>query len=850
MNKLYCNYCEAEWSYPGNKSFKDCPFCGEPIPEPGYDVRKSELHDILLNIANQYGVNILCESRLIEILEDYEHNIKKKYQRIIRQAVDDRIGANILDLSGGDRSIIEERISAIKSKFKNDNGYDITADYIIDCFLYSLGMNDFIDKDQYYLKTQKNDEFVQSTNSDKGYSFSLDLASYKFPGIKLLDKYENPETSVNKDHLISIKNRIIETLEYYNIHLASITATIGPTVTLYEICLAEEESISRISDLEGDIILSLSELMVRVIVPVSETEPIGIEVPNPNPEVISLRSAICSIEFQEAEYQLPLILGKTISNKTYIKDLAQISNLLIAGAPKQGRSVLLDVIITSLLYKKHPAQLKFVLIGLNKERFENYSKIERHYLAKLPDTETAIIEEINDFGRIIDALTIEMEGRKNLFNHAQVRNVTQYNAKFKTSQLEPEEGHRYLPYIVVIINELADFTANNGQELETNLLNLCKSAHISGIHLVIATQRTTTKILTERIKGVLQNRIALKVTSMVDSRTILGIPDAKLLIGRGDMLFSIGKDIIRLQCPFIDSPEISRITEFIASQEGCQTAFLLPDYIIESNLETAEIDFENLDDFFDEAARLVVQHQNGSTSLIQKTLSIGYNRAGRLIDKLEVAGVVGPFEGRRARQVLIKDEISLEKLLSKLNSRENINKTSDNYVEEYIEFLKESSGENRDDIIKTYNSLRIPLKKRHFNELEDTINFLVFIIDNSEYSINEMGGRDYFRVIYDVKGNCILPFYVVPENEIDISHYLETNHASIYKHYEDIKAFTGCFSVTNLVDDGGGSWVLSFHQTLENTEGNIEEDLVMQIENYITPEALYNFIKDVLSHFE
>ena len=499
------------------------------------------------------------------------------------------------------------------------------------------------------------------------YDPTLDLSSFKFPPINLLEPYKSTETSVSKEELINNKNRIVDTLGNYKIQIDKITATIGPTVTLYEIVPAPGVRISKIKNLEDDIALSLSALGIRIIAPIPGRGTIGIEVPNQNPEIVSMRSVISSVKFQESKYDLPIVLGKTISNETFVVDLTRMPHLLIAGATGQGKSVGLNAILTSLLYKKHPAQLKFVLIDPKKVELTVYSKIERHYLAKLPDTEEAIITDTQKVIHTLQSLTIEMDERYNLLKEAHVRNIKEYNTKFIARRLNPEKGHRYLPYIVVIIDEFADLIMTAGREIETPLARLAQLARAIGIHLVIATQRPTTNIITGVIKANFPSRIAFRVTSMVDSRTILDTPGANQLIGRGDMLITSGSEMIRLQCAFIDTPEIDRITEFIGSQKGYPSAHYLPEYVGETGAESAEVDLRKKDDIFDEAARLVVQHQQGSTSLIQRKFSIGYNRAGRIIDQLEAAGIVGPFEGSKARHVLIKDEYSLEQLLRDLD---------------------------------------------------------------------------------------------------------------------------------------------------------------------------------------
>jgi DNA segregation ATPase FtsK/SpoIIIE, S-DNA-T family len=524
-----------------------------------------------------------------------------------------------------------------------------------------------------FVKEKKSDE--ESLSEDDidslpagDYDPTLDLSSFKFPPVSLLEPYRTAESTVSKEELMNNKNRIVETLGNYKIQIDKITATIGPTVTLYEIVPAPGIRISKIKNLEDDIALSLSALGIRIIAPIPGRGTIGIEVPNQNPEIVSMRSVISSNKFQESKYDLPIVLGKTISNETYVVDLTRMPHLLIAGATGQGKSVGLNAILTSLLYKKHPAQIKFVLIDPKKVELTVYSKIERHYLAKLPDTEEAIITDTQKVIHTLQSLTIEMDQRYNLLKEAHVRNIKEYNGKFIARRLNPEKGHRFLPYIVVIIDEFADLIMTAGREIETPLARLAQLARAIGIHLVIATQRPTTNIITGVIKANFPSRIAFRVTSMMDSRTILDTPGANQLIGRGDMLITAGNEMIRLQCAFIDTPEIDRITEFIGSQRGYPSAHYLPEYAGENESGQAEVDLRKRDDMFDEAARLVVQHQQGSTSLIQRKFSIGYNRAGRIVDQLEAAGIVGPYEGSKARQVLIQDEYTLEQLLRSMDN--------------------------------------------------------------------------------------------------------------------------------------------------------------------------------------
>lgn len=496
---------------------------------------------------------------------------------------------------------------------------------------------------------------------------TLDLSGFQLPTIELLEKHESQNANVTNEELISNKNKIVETLGHYKIKIDKIKATIGPTVTLYEIVPAPGVRISKIKNLEDDIALNLSALGIRIIAPIPGKGTIGIEVPNQQPEVVSMRSLINSRKFQESKFDLAIALGKTISNETYVFDLAKMPHLLVAGATGQGKSVGLNVILASLLYKKHPSQLKFVLIDPKKVELTLYQKIERHYLAKIPDAEESIITDTQKVIYTLNSLCIEMDTRYDLLKKAQVRNIKEYNHKFIKRQLNPENGHKYLPYIVVIIDEFADLIMTAGREVETPLARLAQLARAIGIHLVIATQRPTTNIITGVIKANFPARVAFRVTSMIDSRTILDSPGANQLIGRGDMLFAPGSELIRLQCGFIDIPELDRITDFIGNQRAYPTPFYLPEYVDDKNGDSIlDVDLSKRDALFDDAARLVVAHQQGSTSLIQRKFSIGYNRAGRIVDQLEAAGVVGPFEGSKARQVLFPDEFSLEQYLRSL----------------------------------------------------------------------------------------------------------------------------------------------------------------------------------------
>jgi S-DNA-T family DNA segregation ATPase FtsK/SpoIIIE len=497
------------------------------------------------------------------------------------------------------------------------------------------------------------------------YDPTLDLSSYQFPSIELLEPYNSgKETGVNAEELTANKNRIVETLNNYNIAIDKIKATIGPTVTLYEIIPAAGVRIAKIKNLEDDIALSLSALGIRIIAPIPGKGTIGIEVPNQNPEMVPMRTLIASEKFQKTPMDLPVALGKTISNEIFVADLAKMPHLLMAGATGQGKSVGLNTILVSLLYKKHPSEIKFVLVDPKKVELTLFNKIERHFLARLPDSAESIITDTKKVVHTLNSLCIEMDQRYDLLKDAQVRNLREYNVKFRNRKLNPENGHRFLPYIVLVVDEFADLIMTAGKEVETPIARLAQLARAIGIHLIIATQRPSVNIITGTIKANFPARIAFRVTSKIDSRTILDSGGAEQLIGRGDMLFSTGNDLTRLQCAFVDTPEVEKICEFIGGQRGYPSAFLLPEYVDENSDTKMEIDEGDRDSLFNEAARIVVNHQQGSASLLQRKLKLGYNRAGRIIDQLEAAGIIGPFEGSKAREVLVKDILTLDQMLS------------------------------------------------------------------------------------------------------------------------------------------------------------------------------------------
>lgn len=499
------------------------------------------------------------------------------------------------------------------------------------------------------------------------YDPTLDLGHYQFPSPELLIDYGTGNGKVNNEELVANKDRIVNTLKNYRIEIDKISATVGPTVTLYEIVPAAGVRISKIKNLEDDIALSLAALGIRIIAPIPGRGTIGIEVPNQTPEMVPMRNIIASDKFQHTTHDLPIALGKTINNEIFIADLAKMPHLLMAGATGQGKSVGLNAILVSLLYKKHPAQIKFVLVDPKKVELTLFNKIERHFLAKLPNSEDAIITDNTKVIHTLNSLCIEMDNRYALLQDAQVRNIKEYNAKFINRKLNPNEGHKYLPYIVLVVDEFADLIMTAGKEVETPIARLAQLARAIGIHLIIATQRPSVNIITGTIKANFPARIAFRVTSKIDSRTILDAGGAEQLIGRGDMLLSTGNDLIRIQCAFVDTPEAEKITEFIGSQRAYPSAFLLPEYVGEDGEGgKEEIDLSERDKMFDEAAKLVVQFQQGSASFLQRKLKLGYNRAGRIVDQLEAAGIIGPFEGSKAREVRCKDMAQLDEIMNSI----------------------------------------------------------------------------------------------------------------------------------------------------------------------------------------
>lgn len=501
------------------------------------------------------------------------------------------------------------------------------------------------------------------------YDHKLDLAKFQMPTIDLLRDYGNEEISINRDELEENKNKIVGLLKNFNVGIAEIKATVGPTVTLYEIVPEAGIRVASIKKLQDDIALNLSALGIRIIAPMPGKGTIGIEVPRKNPSMVSMRSVIASQKFQNTDMDLPVVFGKTISNEIFMADLAKMPHLLMAGATGQGKSVGINAILTSLLYKKHPSELKFVMVDPKKVELSLYSKIERHYLAKLPDGDDAIITDTHKVINTLNSLCIEMDQRYDLLKNAFCKNLKEYNKKFSERKLNPENGHRYLPYIVLVVDEFADLIMTAGKEVELPIARLAQLARAVGIHLIVATQRPSVNVITGMIKANFPARAAFRVISSVDSRTILDSPGADQLIGKGDMLYFNGNEILRLQCAFVDTPEVEKIAEFIGEQKGYASAFMLPEYSSEETTSSAGIfDPNEKDALFEDAARIIVSTQQGSTSMLQRQLKLGYNRAGRIMDQLEASGIVGGFNGAKAREVLISDLNSLEQFLEELRN--------------------------------------------------------------------------------------------------------------------------------------------------------------------------------------
>ena len=607
-----------------------------PAPEPirGVRVKAAEMPPPMAPSAEQEQEDAELE---LDATEDEAVSDEEMTEEELEEEVEETPAA--LELETSPFEVVRPMVSPVQELSGDLNGMDVQV----------AQAEEVLSEHEIEAKLQ---EFGE-------YDPTLDLSSYEPPPLDLLVDHGTGEVTVTKEELEANKDRIVETLGHYNIGIDKIKATIGPTVTLYEIIPKAGVRISKIKNLEDDIALSLAALGIRIIAPIPGKGTIGIEVPNSKPQVVGMRAVVASEKFQNSSADLPIVLGKTISNETFVTDLAKMPHLLMAGATGQGKSVGLNAILVSLLYKKHPSQIKFVLVDPKKVELTLFNKIERHFLAKLPGEGEAIITDTKKVVATLNSLCIEMDERYELLKDAQVRNIKEYNAKFISRRLNPENGHRYLPYIVLVVDEFADLIMTAGREVETPIARLAQLARAIGIHLIIATQRPSVNIITGTIKANFPARIAFRVTSKIDSRTILDAGGAEQLIGRGDMLLSTGNDLIRIQCAFVDTPEVDEITAFIGNQRGYPDALLLPEVPTEEG-EGVELDSGDRDSMFEDAARLVVMTQQGSTSLIQRKLKLGYNRAGRIVDQLEAAGVLGPFEGSKARRVMIPNEAALE----------------------------------------------------------------------------------------------------------------------------------------------------------------------------------------------
>ncbi|MDD3876121.1 MAG: DNA translocase FtsK 4TM domain-containing protein [Bacteroidales bacterium] len=608
----------------------------------------------------------LFKSRSKEETEEDPSNINKKEENE-NDVIPEKETPNTVELSLDTNDILLQT-DDVEEDIEEEN--ETTSDYDksdIELEIEEVKQNDKLHQTNHTEEVSDTDEMLHIPISEP-YDPRLELPAFQFPPFDLLDDYDNTSASVKNDELQANKKRILDTLENYSIKIEKIKATIGPTVTLYEIVPAPGIRISKIKNLEDDIALSLSALGIRIIAPMPGKGTIGIEVPNQNPEIVSMKSILISERFQNNKFDLPIGLGKTISNESFVADLTKMPHLLMAGATGQGKSVGINAVLASLLYKKHPSELKFVLVDPKKVELSLFSKIERHYLAKLPDSDEAIITDTRKVVRTLNSLCIEMDNRYDLLKDAQVRNIKEYNSKFIARRLNPESGHKFLPYIVLIVDEFADLIMTAGKEVEGPIARLAQLARAVGIHLIIATQRPSVNIITGTIKANFPARLAFRVTSKIDSRTILDTGGADQLIGRGDMLLSTGSDLMRLQCAFIDIHEVEKVTDFIGSQRAFPDAHLLPEYVDEQADNDISMDSSDRDSMFEEAAKIIVIHQQGSTSLIQRKLKLGYNRAGRIIDQLEAAGIVGSFEGSKAREVKYKDLFALEQYLNSLKN--------------------------------------------------------------------------------------------------------------------------------------------------------------------------------------
>lgn len=607
----------------------------------------------IINTLKRIDFNKLLKERTTSSYNDYENKTEENLE----------IDKNLAEFDNEIKPTIQNF-----SKIESDNKNEVVIDEETTGNVEKLDKDDFIDDIKIDVEKIKDEETVEKTSNDLLKKFgefdhTLDLKSYKQPDLKLLNEHDKDGAiTINQEELEENKEKIIDTLRNYKIGIEKIKATIGPTVTLYEIVPEAGIRISKIKSLEDDIALSLSALGIRIIAPIPGKGTIGIEVPNKNRKIVSMKSLISSKKYQDAEMELPLALGKTISNETLVVDLTKMPHLLVAGATGQGKSVGINAIITSILYKKHPAEVKFILVDPKKVELTLFNKIERHFLAKLPDFEDSIITDTKKVVKTLKSLCVEMENRYELLKNGMCRNIKEYNKKFKKRKLNPNDGHRFLPYLVLVVDEFADIIMTQGKEVETPIGRLAQLARAVGIHLIIATQRPSVNVITGLIKANFPARIAFKVTAKVDSRTILDSGGADQLIGNGDMLFTQGNDLIRLQCGFIDTEEIENITDIIGSQRGYSEAYILPESD-DDTLTKIEDNIDDRDPLFGDAAEIVVTAQQGSASLLQRKMKLGYNRAGRIIDQLEAAGIVGPFEGSKARSVLVKDLIELKELL-------------------------------------------------------------------------------------------------------------------------------------------------------------------------------------------
>ena len=621
---------------------------------------------LLLLLVTSFFLYVAFKIDILEILK--KQRLRKRSENKDDELYEESVTNVNAPIIGSEESLFEKDNIAVETK--EEISLELDSELPLEIKKVEEKANKTDDL-ELVVEVNKNEEEtkdeIEHYTIDEPYDPRLDLRDFQFPKVDFLKRYGDAERSeVTKEDLENSKNMIVQTLSNYKIQISQIKATIGPTVTLFEIVPEKGVRISKIKNLEDDIALSLAALGIRIIAPIPGKGTIGIEVPNKKPEIVSMHSVINSASYKNSDYALPVCLGKTIANEVFVADLAKMPHLLMAGATGQGKSVGLNAIIVSLLYEKHPAELKFVLVDPKKVELTLYQAIERHYLAKLPDEEDAIITDNKQVIKTLNSLCVEMDERYKLLQAALVRNIKEYNAKFIKRKLNPNDGHRYLPYIVVVIDEVADLIMTAGKEVEHPIGRLAQLARAIGIHLILATQRPSVNIITGTIKANFPARAAFRVSSKIDSRTILDGNGADQLIGKGDMLYSTGSELVRLQCPFVDTPEVDSITGFIGSQRGYPTAFMLPEIADEGEGSKEDIDLDDRDKLFDEAARIIVQHQQGSTSLLQRRLKIGYNRAGRLIDQLEAANIVGPFEGSKARSVLIPDDYTLEQYLDTL----------------------------------------------------------------------------------------------------------------------------------------------------------------------------------------